>query len=203
MKRILSLVGLICLTTGLYAQDQVVKKDSSSNRIDLDSIEVVRVIVDSATGDTLLFYRFEELVIKDFSTPEQREEYRRLKYNVKVVMPYAKLAAFRLQMMEDNLHLINDPKAREKYIKETEKSLKDEFIETLKGFSRSQGLLLIKLIHRETGKTTYDLLKGYRGSVETFYWGAFAKMYGASLKSEYDPIVDYQLDMIIKAYNLE
>jgi ABC-type transporter MlaC component len=118
-------------------------------------------------------------------------------------MPYAKLAAFRLQMMEDNLHLISDPKAKEKYIKETEKALKEEFIETMKNFSRSQGLLLLKLIHRETGKTTYEILKGYRGSVETFYWGAFAKMYNASLKVEYDPILDYQLDMIIKAQNLE
>lgn len=202
MKKYLIVFGLILST--IVAVGQTDSTDTSdTDKLGLDSIEVVRIIVDSASGDTLLFYRFEELVMKDFSTPEQKEEYRRLKYNVKKVMPYAKLAAFRLQMMEDNLHLISDPKAREKYIKETEKSLKDEFIETMKGFSRSQGLLLIKLIHRETGKTTYELLKGYRGSIETFYWSAFAKMYDASLKEEYDPIVDYQLDMIIKAYELE
>ncbi len=194
----------ICILFGsaglAQTNDSTVK---AKKPVNLDSIEVVQVIIDSASGDTLLFYAFEEVVLKDFVTPEQREEYRRLKYNVKKVMPYAKLAAFRLQMMEDNLLLINDPKERERYIKETEKSLKEDFMETLKGFSRSQGLLLIKLIHRETGKTTYDILKGYRGSVETFYWGAFAKMYNASLKTEYDPIVDYKLDMIIKAYNLE
>jgi hypothetical protein len=186
----------------VLAQTDTTKTDTV-DKLGLDSIEVVRIVIDSASGDTLLFYRFEELVMKDFSTVEQKDAYRLLKYNVKKVMPYAKLAAFRLQMMEDNLHLINDPKARDKYIKETEKSLKNEFIETMKGFSRSQGLLLIKLIHRETGKTTHELLKGYRGSVETFYWSAFAKLYNASLKEEYDPIVDYQLDMIIKAYELE
>jgi hypothetical protein len=194
----------ICLLFGSVSLAQTGDSTTvAKKRVNLDSIEVVQVIIDSASGDTLLFYAFEEVVLKDFITPEQRAEYRRLKYNVKKVMPYAKLAAFRLQMMEDNLLLINDPKERERYIKETEKSLKEDFMETLKGFSRSQGLLLIKLIHRETGKTTYDILKGYRGSVETFYWGAFAKMYNASLKTEYDPIVDYQLDMIIKAYNLE
>jgi len=195
----------VCLLlTTILSFGQTDSTDSSEvDKLGLDSIEIVRIIVDSASGDTLMFYRFEELVMKDFTTPEQKEEYRRLKYNVKKVMPYAKLAAFRLQMMEDNLHLIADPKAREKYIKETEKSLKDEFIETMKGFSRSQGILLIKLIHRETGKTTYELLKGYRGSIETFYWSTFAKMYDASLKEEYDPIVDYQLDMIIRAYELE
>ncbi len=202
MKKISVCIGFIFCALNGFSQADSIKK-ISPQKVDLDSIEIVRVVIDSASGDTLMFYRFEELVMKDFNTPEQREEYRKLKYNVKKVMPYAKLAAFRLQMMEDNLHLISDPKAKEKYIKETEKSLKNEFIETLKGFSRSQGVLLIKLIHRETGKTTYDLLKGYRGSIETFYWSAFAKMYNASLKEEYDPIVDYQLDMIIKAYNME
>jgi len=202
MKRRLFTVSILASLTFLgKAQSDSTKTETK--KVNLDSVEVVRVIVDSASGDTLLFYRFEELVMKDFSTPEQKEAYIRLKYNVKKVMPYAKLAAFRLQMMEDNLHLISDPKAKEKYIKETEKALKEEFIETMKNFSRSQGLLLLKLIHRETGKTTYEILKGYRGSVETFYWGAFAKMYNASLKVEYDPILDYQLDMIIKAQNLE
>jgi len=202
MKRLLFSVSILASLTFLgKAQSDSTKTETK--KVNLDSVEVVRVIVDSASGDTLLFYRFEELVMKDFSTPEQKEAYIRLKYNVKKVMPYAKLAAFRLQMMEDNLHLISDPKAKEKYIKETEKALKEEFIETMKNFSRSQGLLLLKLIHRETGKTTYEILKGYRGSVETFYWGAFAKMYNASLKVEYDPILDYQLDMIIKAQKLE
>ncbi len=202
MKRLLFTVSILASLTFLgKAQSDSTKTETK--KVNLDSVEVVRVIVDSASGDTLLFYRFEELVMKDFSTPEQKEAYIRLKYNVKKVMPYAKLAAFRLQMMEDNLHLISDPKAKEKYIKETEKALKEEFIETMKNFSRSQGLLLLKLIHRETGKTTYEILKGYRGSVETFYWGAFAKMYNASLKVEYDPILDYQLDMIIKAQKLE
>ena len=202
MKRLLFTLSILASLTFLgKAQSDSTKTETK--KVNLDSVEVVRVIVDSASGDTLLFYRFEELVMKDFSTPEQKEAYIRLKYNVKKVMPYAKLAAFRLQMMEDNLHLISDPKAKEKYIKETEKALKEEFIETMKNFSRSQGLLLLKLIHRETGKTTYEILKGYRGSVETFYWGAFAKMYNASLKVEYDPILDYQLDMIIKAQNLE
>lgn len=202
MRRLLfTLCILVSLAIIVEAQTDSTKTETK--KVNLDSVEVVRVIVDSASGDTLLFYRFEELVMQDFSTPEQKEAYIRLKYNVKKVMPYAKLAAFRLQMMEDNLHLISDPKAKEKYIKETEKALKEEFIETMKNFSRSQGLLLLKLIHRETGKTTYEILKGYRGSVETFYWGAFAKIYNASLKVEYDPILDYQLDMIIKAQNLE
>lgn len=154
-------------------------------------------------GDTIFVYQFEEFKVKDFSTPEQRKEFAKLVYNTKKVLPYAKLAAFRLQMMEDNLNMLTTKKARDKYIKETEKAIKDEFMETLKNMSRSQGLLLIKLIHRETGKSTYEILKGYRGSAETFYWSVFAKFYDADLKSEYDPIKDYQIEYIIEQYHLE
>jgi len=167
----------------------------------IDSGDVVRISIDGK--DTLFVYDFEEVIIKDFSTPEGREAYKILVYNVRKTMPYAKLAAFRLQMMEDNLQLLTTEKERNKYIKETEKAIKDEFMSSLKLFSRSQGKLLLKLIHRETGKTTYDILKHYRGSTETFYWSTFAKFYDASLKDEYDPILNYQIEMIIKQYKLE
>ena len=200
VRLITSIFLLVLVGTHNFAHAQT---DSSQHASELDSLKVVRVVIDTVSGDTLLFYLFEEVVMRHFTTEAQKLEYRRLKYNVKKVMPYAKLAAFRLQMMEDNLHLISNPKEKEKYIKETEKALKKEFMETMKGFSRSQGLLMLKLMHRETGKTTYEILRGYRGSFETFYWSAFAKMYGASIKEEYDPIKDYQLDLIIKAYNLE
>lgn len=166
-----------------------------------DTGEVVKIHIDGP--DTIFVHEFEEFILKDFTTPEQREQFKRLTYNVKKVLPYAKLAAFRLQMMEDNLHMLTSQKEKDQYIKATEKAMKDEFQESLKVFSRSQGMLLIKLIHRETGKTTYEILKHYRGNAETFYWGAFAKFYNASLKSEYDPILDYQIDWIIKHYNLE
>ncbi|MCB0735246.1 MAG: DUF4294 domain-containing protein [Flavobacteriales bacterium] len=197
------IIFLLLLCSGLVTFGQ--KSDSTVKRkpVNLDSIHVVRLVIDTTTNDTFFVYEFEELALMDFATKEQRDEYFRLVHNVKKVLPYAKLAAFRIQMMEDNLHLLTDEKAKAKYIKETEKAIKDEFMETMKNFSRSQGLLMIKLIHRECGKTTYEILKGYRGSVETFYWSAFAAMYNASLKSEFDPIIDYQIEMIIKKYNLE
>lgn len=190
---------------------QVEQMDSASIA-DKDSNKMVRywmydttglIEIQMSEGDTMFVYEFEEYIARDFSTDEQKKEFERLKYNVRKVLPYAKLAAFRLQMMEDNLNMITSRRERDKYIKETEKAIKDEFMATLKNMSRSQGILLIKLIHRETGKSTYDILKGYRGNAETFYWSMFAKMYRADLKSRYDPILDYQIEYIIKHYNLE
>ena len=118
-------------------------------------------------------------------------------------MPYAKLAAFRLQMMDDNLNQLTSKRARTKYIKATEDAIKDEFISQLKKLTLSQGKLLIKLIHRETGNTTYEILKKYRGSASTMFYGMWAKMYSANIDTKYDPIEDFQIEYIIKNSKLE
>lgn len=190
---------IVCLV-GIFTS--VAQTDSAKKSWGIvEDGDIVRIAIDGK--DTIWVYDFEEVVIKDFSTPEGKEAYRRLVYNVRKTLPYAKLAAFRLQMMEDNLQLLTNERERNQYIKATEKAIKEEFMATLKLFTRSQGKLLIKLIHRETGKTTYEILKYYRGSAETFYWSAFAKINDASLRVEYDPILDYQIEMIIKQYKLE
>ena len=195
MRTILTFWIMLVFATGVLAQT-----DSTDDYI-IDTGDVVRIVIDG--NDTIFAYDFEEVVIKDFSTPEGRKAYKVLVYNVRKTLPYAKLAAFRLQMMEDNLQLLSTERERNQYIKETEKAIKEEFMSSLKQFSRNQGYLLLKLIHRETGKTTFEILKHYRGSAETFYWSAFAKFYDASLKVEYDPILDYQIEMIIDHYHLE
>jgi hypothetical protein len=203
MKKAIIFGFLSILASLASAQNDSLTTKTLKEKVNLDSLQVLKLEVDSATKDSILVYEFEEFIFRDFSTPEQRAAYRKLVYNVKKTLPYAKLAAFRLQMMEDNLELLTTQKEKEQYIKETEKAIKEEFMATLKTFSKSQGLLLIKLIHRESGNTTYEILKGYRGNVELFYWNMFAKMYDADLKTTYDPILDYQIEMIIKAYNLE
>ncbi len=167
----------------------------------LDSMIVMRLAI--VDGDTILVHTFDEFIMRDLNDPDARKRYLKLKHNVKVVMPYAKLAAFRFQMMEDHLNLTRNRREREKYIKDTEKAIKEEFMKELKNLTVSQGKLLLKIIHRETGKTTFEILKGYRGNATTFYWGIIANYYDADLQVEYDPIEDYQIEHIIKMLNLE
>lgn len=154
-------------------------------------------------GDTFPVYTFDEVILKDIRDPKAYQKYRRLVDNVKKTLPYAKLTAFKLQMIEDNLNQLKTKKAKDKYIKEHEKALKKDFEEQLKKLSVTQGLLLMKLIHRETGKTTFEILKHYRGSAKTLFWQAFAKMYGSDTKVTYDPIEDYQIEHIIKSLEIE
>jgi len=108
------------------------------------------------------------------------------------------MASFRFQMLEQNLQALPTERARKEYLKRTEKSIKDKFMDDLIKLSRSQGRILIKLIYRETGKTTYELLQTYRGDFTAIYWQALAKVFDANLKTEFDPVEDWQIEQIIK-----
>ena len=163
--------------------------------------EVVDLLI--TDGDTFFIYQFDEILLREFTSEEEKKEYLLLVRRIKRVMPYAKLAAFRLQMMEDNLNQLKTKRAKKKYIKQTEKAIKEEFIEQLKKLHVEEGKLLLKLIHRETGSTTYEILKKYRGSATTFYWGIVAETYNADIKVEYDPIRDYWIEYIIENLDLE
>jgi hypothetical protein len=177
------------------------KVSFSQNFEKSDSSMILRKVV--MDGDTFYLYSFNQFILKEFNSKKDRDSYIKLVRNVKKVMPYAKLAAFRLQMMDDNLNQLPTKRSKKKYIKSTEDAIKDEFIGQLKKLTISQGKLLIKLIHRETGNTTYEILKQYRGSASTMFYGIWARMYNANIDTKYDPIKDYQIEYIIKNAKLE
>lgn len=99
-------------------------------------------------GDTFPVYTFDEVILRDLRDPEAYKKYLRLVRNIKKTLPYAKLTAFKLQMIEDNLNQLKTKRAKDKYIKQHEKALKGDFEKQLENLSVTQGLLLMKLIHR-------------------------------------------------------
>jgi len=121
-----------------------------------------------------------------FATRKKYAEWTRLKQNVKRVYPYAILAAAKLK--EYDLALAKIPKEcdRKAYLKKSEKELQKQFGEELKGLSINQGRILMKLIDRETGKTTYTIVKEMRGNFNAFMWQSLASLFGSSMKQEYD-----------------
>jgi hypothetical protein len=159
--------------------------------------------IEIINGDTFLVKTFDPILVSAGMDSLQLARYRELKRRVIKVMPYAKLAAYKLRVMEDNLALKTSKKERKKYIKECEESLKELYMAQLKDLSIEEGKVLMKLIHRETGRTTWDIMKNYRGSTEALFWQAFGKMYGHDMKTEYDPVIDYQIENIIKVEKLE
>lgn len=153
--------------------------------------------------DTILERDLPQFITEAKRDPEYEKRYQKLVRDVKKVLPYAKLAGFRFQLMEQNLQLLPTEKARKAYLKRTEEAIKDQFMDDLTNLTLSQGKLLIKLVHRETGKDTYELLKTYRGNLTALYWQGLAKTFSADLKNEYNPVEDWQIEKIISDLGFE
>lgn len=152
-------------------------------------------------GDTIpVFYcnYIEVITTFQFKNHRQFEYWTRTKHNVKKVYPYALLAAAKLKEYDKALSAIKDENTKKAFLKICEKDLRNEFEDELKGLSVSQGRILMKLIDRETGKTTYEIVKQLRGNFQACFWQALASLFGNSMKVQYDPIEDVMVERAIK-----
>lgn len=144
--------------------------------------------------------RLEEVVLFQplrFKSMKQLREYVTLRNRTLRVYPYAKLAAERLDTLTTRLEEIKKKRQRKKYIKRIEKFIYHEFEEELKKLSRSQGRILIKLVHRQTGTTTHELIKELRNGWKAMIYQTTASFFKLSLKDTYDPETNYE-DFLIE-----
>lgn len=160
-----------------------------------------RVNAEIYNGDTIPSIRFQDVYVYAdyvYKNKKQYEVWTRTKYNVKKVYPYAILAAAKLKEYNTIMEKM-DEKTRKAYLKVVEKQLKAEFEEPLKNLSMTQGKILLKLIDRETGNTSYTLVKDLRGDFQAFMWQSLARLFGSNMKDEYDPTgEDIMIERAIK-----
>lgn len=123
----------------------------------------------------------------NFKDEKEREKYNRLVYNVKKVLPWAKLARLTIIETYDYLETLPNKKAREEHMKAVERGLKDQYGPALKQLTRSQGRLLVKLINRECNQTGYAITKAFMGSFKANFYQGIAVLFGQSLAKKYDP----------------
>jgi hypothetical protein len=160
----------------------------AQNSIDLDTTSTLRTTV--FQGDTIPFYELEMVPVYGpvvFKSKKEEKRYGRLKRYVVKVYPYAEVAGEMLRYFDDTLKSFKTDYARKRYLKKVEQQLKDEFEGELKKLTIKQGIILVKLIDRETGNTSYELIKQLRGSFSAFIWQSLARLFGSNLKLEYDP----------------
>ncbi len=123
----------------------------------------------------------------------------RLIHNVKVAYPYAKTAGALLRIYDVRLKHAKNDAQRKKIMKQAEKEIKERYSTPLKKLTFTQGFILIKLIDRETGNTSYGLLQQLRGKFTAFFYQAFARIWGYNLKTRYDPKgKDREIEAIVK-----
>ena len=123
----------------------------------------------------------------NLETNEDLVMYYTLKRKTLKVYPYAKMASERLTKLNSRLTKIKSKRKKKKYTRMLEKFLQDELTAELKRLTRTEGQILVKLIHRETGITAYNLVKELRNGFRAFTYNSVAKIFDISLKREYDP----------------
>lgn len=122
-----------------------------------------------------------------FKNDRERAEYNRLVYNVKKVLPWAKLAKLTIIETVEVLDKLPDKRSRDAHIKEVERGLKAQYGPALKKLTRSQGRLLIKLVNRECNQTGYAIAKAFIGPFKANLYQGIAVLFGNSLNKKYDP----------------
>lgn len=181
---ILLLAGFLILGRGMFAQAPV-----------LTPVAINGV-------DTIPMYTLPEVTVEaklKGRAKRQAERVDKLTRNVQKVFPYALTTAKLLDQYDHDLTTIERERDKDLYLKLAEAELRAEFEEELKNMTISQGRLLIKLIDRETGHTSYELVKQLRGSFNAWVWQGVAKLFGNDLKDEYDPVDDDALvESIVK-----
>jgi hypothetical protein len=162
--------------------------------------DTIRVASTNENGEMIPWIPLDEVVIygyRIFKSPADRVAYNRLRYNVMKVMPYALFAKRRYEQLERDLALTAEKKEQKKLVKQCDKEIKDMFNREIKELTITQGQILTKLIDRELGRTTYDIIKETKGGVTAFVYQSVARVVGHNLKSTYSPQEDRDIESII------
>lgn len=156
-------------------------------------------------ADTFAYVFLPEVIIYENLTPAQRRKlnrvarrnerrqdrdeaaYAKLRYNVYKVYPYANIAAFLLKDVHSNLEKLPDKAARKKYLNKVEKELNKRFKGELSEFTISQGIVLVKLINRQTGRSCFDIIQEVKGGFNAVVWQGVALVFSNNLKRDYEP----------------
>lgn len=116
------------------------------------------------------------------------QAYYRLRFNVIKVYPYARLVAVKLNEMNRVMSTFNSDREKRRYKNSIEDQVRKDFEDQIKKLSINQGDVLIKLIDRETGQSSYELIKDLKGTFNAFFAQGLAKLFGHDLKNKYDSV---------------
>lgn len=178
----------------VFAQVDPVEKDSTVVEyyfIDGDSIPVSTIDLDAVLVLSKL----------KFDNRDDRIRYLILKRRTIKVYPYAKLAAERMVELNKRLETLERKSEKRRYAKIIQRYIEDEFSEELKKLTRKEGQILVKLIHRQTGKTTFQLIQELRSGWRAFWFNNTAKLFDISLKEQFNPLdvsEDYLIEDILE-----
>ena len=172
MKKILSILVVLVFT------------DLISGQAIVDS-----VVLQVNQNDTFYLARMQDVWVYPkmvFKNKKQERFYWKTVRDVKKTLPFAKELTKEMQVADYQLALLPDEKARRKWWKQHEKYLFQKYESDFRRMTASQGQMLMKLMDRESDRTSYDIIKHYRGKASANFWQFVAKLFKNDLKEEYD-----------------
>ena len=193
LARLMMLQG--CLAVGCAvacAQNEMQRVHPEDYDVDMDNptyVPMVKVGKVLDHGDSILYVEMNKIYIypePTFKNEKQRQAYNRLVYNVKKVLPIAKECNNIIIETYEMLQSMPTKKEKDAHLKRVEQSIKKDYTPRMKKLTYSQGKLLIKLVNRECNSSSYNLIQAFLGPIKAGFYQAFAWLYGASLKKEYD-----------------
>ena len=121
-----------------------------------------------------------------FSNKQQERFYWKTVRDVKKTLPFAKLLTQEMIFADKQLTKITDQKKRKQWWKKYEKYLFKKYEQDFRKMTASQGQMLMKLMDRESDRTSYEIIKHYRGKASANFWQFIAKLFKNDLKEGYD-----------------
>lgn len=176
------LLLLLIPVSFLWAQENKNETKINQELSEMDSISPQ----DLAIFDTIKLDDA-NLLHLNLRTEMEKKYYLWLRKRVRDVWPYVKVAVDEYNSIQDTSQYFHNNKERKKYIKKRQVDLANEFENQLKELSLSRGQILVKLIHRETGKTSHEIIKELRGGLNAFLWNTVGGAYNLDLKTQFDP----------------
>jgi hypothetical protein len=187
VRSIVPIIVMLSFSLGVRAQPGVAPQVLRAQVVDGDTIPVVEL------RESQVEARWKPM------SRRQAARYDKLTRNVVKVYPYAKITGDLLREYEHDLSVIRRSNDQDLYIKLAEAELRAEFEAEVKDLTISQGKALVKLIDRETGKTSYELVKELRGSFTAFVWQGLARIFGQDLRSTYDAEgEDHLMELVVQ-----
>lgn len=141
-------------------------------------------------GDTVKVINMKPVTVfppKKFKNKKEEKFYWKTVRDVKRTLPYAKLIYNILIETYQYMETLPDDKSRQKHLEKMEKEIFEEYKPILKKLTFSQGKMLIKLVNRECNQSSYEIIRAFLGSFRAGFWQTFGKIFGVTLKSEWDP----------------
>ena len=181
------------LFSTLISSSQQIDHDTATDNIRIEGDTIVKGSI--GLNEVLLLPR------RPFKNSEQIRKYLILKRKTIKVYPYSVMASRRLKSLNDRLLVIKTKRERRRYTRMVQKFLEDELTPALSKLTKSEGQILIKLIYRQTGITTYNLVKKLRNGVKAFLYNTTARFFDLNLKTEFNPEIildDYYIEDIIQ-----